>query len=62
MILPVIIKRLYIEALRRLSKNAKRRQVKALHTLRDPKCLNQFDFNLHSLHLPVGYVANDLST
>ena len=29
----------------------KRRYVAALHTLRDPKCLNQFNFNLHSLQL-----------
>jgi len=28
-----------------LSSNAKRRQVAALHTLRDPKRLNQFNFN-----------------
>jgi beta-lactamase class A len=30
-----------------LSWNVKRRRVAALHTLRDPKCLNQFNFNLH---------------
>ena len=34
-----------------LSWNAKRRQVAALHTLRDPKCLKQFNFNLHKPQL-----------
>jgi hypothetical protein len=33
-----------------LSWNAKRRQVAALHTLRDPKCLIQFNFNLRRPH------------
>ena len=37
--------------------NAKRRYVKALHTLRDPNCLNQFNLNLHSLHLNLSGAA-----
>src|SRR5262245_32648799 len=31
----------------------KRRQVKALHTLRDPKRLNQFNYNLHSIQINI---------